>query len=80
MLDGTARAGCALSITEITKKPLKFEGIGEKTEDFQLFNPKSMADRVLGMGDVINLVKRAEEHMDESESKKAFHGLMVENS
>ncbi len=70
MLDGTARAGCALSITDITKKPLKFEGIGEKTEDFQLFNPKSMADRVLGMGDVINLVKRAEEHMDESESKK----------
>jgi len=70
MLDGTTRAGSALSILEITKKPLKFEGVGEKTEDFQLFNPKSMADRVLGMGDVINLVKRAEEHMDEDESKR----------
>ncbi|NGX45547.1 MAG: Signal recognition particle protein [Chlamydiae bacterium] len=70
MLDGNARAGSALSIMEITKKPLKFEGIGEKIEDFQLFNPKSMADRVLGMGDVINLVKRAEEHIDEEESKR----------
>jgi len=68
MLDGSARAGAAISITEVTSKPLKFEGIGEKIEDFQLFNPQSMADRVLGMGDVINLVKKAEEHIDESES------------
>ncbi len=70
MLDGSARAGAALSIREVTQKPLKFEGIGEKLADFQIFSPESMADRILGMGDVINLVKRAEEHIDEEESKK----------
>lgn len=68
MLDGSARAGAAISITEVTSKPLKFEGVGEKIEDLQVFNPQSMADRVLGMGDVINLVKKAEEHIDEKQS------------
>lgn len=70
MLDGNARAGAALSIREVTKKPLKFEGVGEKIADLQLFNPRSMADRILGMGDVVNLVKKAKEHFDEAESKK----------
>lgn len=70
MLDGSARAGAALSIREMTGKPLKFEGIGEKIGDLQPFNPESMADRILGMGDVINLVRKAEEHFDEEESKK----------
>lgn len=70
MLDGSARAGAAISIREVTKKPLKFEGIGEHIDDFQVFNPRSMADRILGMGDVINLVRKAEEHIDEEESKK----------
>lgn len=70
MLDGNARAGAAISIREVTKKPLKFEGIGEKVGDLQLFNPRSMADRILGMGDVINLVKRAEENYSEEESKE----------
>lgn len=69
MLDGNARAGAAISIREITQKPLKFEGIGEKISDLQVFNPQSMADRILGMGDVINLVRRAEEHIDDQESK-----------
>ncbi|MBS3904449.1 MAG: signal recognition particle protein [Simkania sp.] len=69
MLDGSSRAGAALSIREVTGKPLKFEGVGEKIADLQLFNPRSMADRILGMGDVINLVKRAEEHIDEEESR-----------
>ncbi|MBI3901278.1 MAG: signal recognition particle protein, partial [Chlamydiia bacterium] len=69
MLDGTARAGAAISIREVTQKPLKFEGIGEKVDDFQLFNPRSMADRILGMGDVINLVKKAQEHFDEKENR-----------
>jgi len=68
MLDGNARAGAAISIREITKKPLKFEGIGEKMGDIQPFNPHSMADRILGMGDVINLVRRAKEHVDEEET------------
>jgi len=67
MLDGSARAGAALSIREVTQKPLKFEGIGEKIGDLQPFNPHSMADRILGMGDIVNLVRRAEEEMGESE-------------
>jgi signal recognition particle subunit SRP54 len=69
MLDGNARAGAAISICEVTKKPLKFEGIGEKIGDLQPFNPESMADRILGMGDVINLVRKAEEHIDEKEKE-----------
>jgi signal recognition particle subunit SRP54 len=70
MLDGNTRAGAAISIREVTKKPLKFEGVGERLDDLQLFNPTSMADRVLGMGDTINLVKMAQEHVDEEEAKK----------
>jgi signal recognition particle subunit SRP54 len=70
MLDGNTRAGAAISIREITKKPLKFEGVGERLDDLQLFNPQSMADRILGMGDTINLVKMAKEHVDEEEAKK----------
>lgn len=68
MLDSDARGGAAISLYSITKKPIKFEGIGEKIDDFQLFNPKSMADRILDMGDTINFVKRAREHIDENES------------
>lgn len=70
MLDGNARAGAAVSIREVTGQPLKFEGIGEKLDDIQVFNPASMADRILGMGDTINLVKKAQEHIDEDEAKK----------
>jgi signal recognition particle subunit SRP54 len=70
MLDGSARAGAAISICEVTKKPLKFEGIGEKIDDLQPFNPHSMADRILGMGDVINLVRKAQENIDEKESEE----------
>jgi len=69
MLDGSARAGAAISIREVTSKPLKFEGIGEKIDDLQPFNPQSMADRILGMGDVINLVRKAKETIDEKESE-----------
>lgn len=70
MLDGSARAGAAISICEITKKPLLFEGVGEKIDDLQPFNPQSMADRVLGMGDVINLVRKAKVHMSEEDEKQ----------
>ncbi len=70
MLDGNTRGGAAISIREATGKPLKFEGVGEKLDDLQLFNPKSMADRVLGMGDTINLVKKAQEHFSESDAKQ----------
>lgn len=70
MLDSNMRGGAAISIREITGKPLKFEGVGEKVADIQPFNPKSMADRILGMGDMINLVRKAQEHVDEEEAKK----------
>lgn len=69
MLDGNTRGGAAISIREVTGKPLKFEGIGEKVDDIQIFNPISMADRILGMGDTINLVRKAQEHMDENDTK-----------
>ncbi len=69
MLDGSSRAGAAISIREVTNRPLKFEGVGEKIDDLQPFNPQSMADRILGMGDVINLVRKAQENIDEEESK-----------
>lgn len=69
MLDGTTRAGAALSIREITGKPLLFEGVGERVEDLRVFSPTSMADRILGMGDIINLVKKAEEAFSEEENE-----------
>ncbi len=70
MLDSNTRGGAAISIREVTGKPLKFEGVGEKVDDIQPFSPNSMADRILGMGDTINLVRKAEEHIDENEAKK----------
>lgn len=69
MLDGSARGGAAISIREVTGKPLKFEGTGEKVDDLQLFNPTSMAHRILGMGDTINLVRKAQESISEEDAK-----------
>jgi len=65
MLDGDTRGGAAISIREVTGKPLVFEGMGEKIGDLQLFHPKSMADRILGMGDVVSLVEKAQDTIDE---------------
>ncbi len=76
MLDGSSRAGAALSIGKATDKPLVFEGVGEKIDEFQLFNPTSMADRILGMGDVINFVKKAEEQFSDEESKMLEKKIM----
>ena len=70
MLDGSARAGAAISIKEVTGKPLYFEGVGEKITDLQVFHPKSMADRILGMGDVINLVKKMKKEISDEESEE----------
>ncbi len=70
MLDGNTRGGAAISIQEVTGKPLKFEGVGETLDDIQIFNPSSMADRILGMGDTINLVRKAQEHIDEGDAKQ----------
>jgi signal recognition particle subunit SRP54 len=69
-LDGDARGGAALSLKEVTGKPIKFGGVGEKLEDFEPFYPERMASRILGMGDVVSLVERAAEAVDEDEARK----------
>lgn len=68
-LDGDTRGGAALSIKEITNKPIKFAGIGEKMNDFEVFHPDRMASRILGMGDVLSLIEKAEAAIDEKEAK-----------
>lgn len=79
MLDGDTRGGAAISIREVTGKQLKFEGIGEKIEDLQLFDARSMADRILGMGDTINLVKKAQEYISEEEAKELEEKILKSN-
>lgn len=69
-LDGDTRGGAALSIRSVVNKPIKFVGIGEKPEALDVFHPDRMADRILGMGDVISLVERAQEQFDEEKSRK----------
>tara|TARA_B110000967_G_scaffold207064_1_gene255420 strand:- start:5903 stop:7231 length:1329 start_codon:yes stop_codon:yes gene_type:complete len=69
-LDGDTRGGAALSIKSIVDKPIKFIGTGEKMEAIDVFHPDRMADRILGMGDVISLVERAQEQYDEEEARK----------
>ncbi len=69
-LDGDARGGAALSIKSVVDKPIKFIGTGEKMTDIDVFHPDRMADRILGMGDVISLVERAQEQFDEEEARK----------
>src|SRR3989449_1727941 len=69
-LDGDARGGAALSLKEVTGKPVKFVGVGEKLEDFEPFHPERMASRILGMGDVVSLVERAAEAVDIDEAKR----------
>ena len=63
-LDGDARGGAALSIRAVTEKPIKFVGMGEKLEDLETFHPDRMASRILGMGDVLSLIERAQENFD----------------
>src|SRR5437660_3599382 len=69
-LDGDARGGAALSMKAVTGKPIKFAGTGEKLEDFELFHPERMAQRILGMGDVVSLVEKAAEAVDLDEAKR----------
>jgi signal recognition particle subunit SRP54 len=69
-LDGDARGGAALSLKGVTGKPIKFAGVGEKLEDFEPFHPERMASRILGMGDVVSLVERAAEAVDEEDAKR----------
>ena len=69
-LDGDARGGAALSIFSIVGKPIKFVGVGEKMDALEIFHPNRMAERILGMGDVVTLVERAQKVVDEKEAKR----------
>lgn len=69
-LDGDTRGGAALSIKSVVNKPIKFIGTGEKMEAIDVFHPNRMADRILGMGDVVSLVERAQEQIDEAEARR----------
>ena len=69
-LDGDTRGGAALTIRAVVDKPIKFVGIGEKIDEIDVFYPKRMADRILGMGDIVSLVEKAQEHFDEAEAQK----------
>ncbi len=69
-LDGDARGGAALSMREVTRRPIKFTGTGEKLEQFELFIPERLAGRILGMGDIVSLVEKAAEAVDEEEAAR----------
>ncbi|MBI2515422.1 MAG: signal recognition particle protein [Opitutae bacterium] len=69
-LDGDARGGAALSIKSVTGVPIKFVGVGEKTADFEVFHPDRLASRILGMGDVVSLVEKAQENIDQKEAER----------
>jgi signal recognition particle subunit SRP54 len=69
-LDGDTRGGAALSIRTVVDKPIKFIGTGEKMEAIDVFHPERMADRILGMGDVVSLVERAQQQFDEEEARR----------
>jgi signal recognition particle subunit SRP54 len=69
-LDGDTRGGAALSIRSVVDKPIKFVGTGEKMEALDVFHPDRMADRILGMGDIVTLVEKAQEQFDEAEARK----------
>ncbi len=69
-LDGDARGGAALSMREVTQRPIKFAGVGEKIEQFEPFHPARLAGRILGMGDIVGLVEKAAEVIDEEEARR----------
>ncbi len=77
-LDGDTRGGAAISIKSVVNKPIKFIGTGEKMEAIDLFYPKRMADRILGMGDVVSLVEKAQEQYDEEKARK-LHKKIAKN-
>lgn len=75
-LDGDTRGGAALSIKAITGKPIKFVGLGEKMNDLEVFHPERMASRILGMGDVLSLIEKAQSAIDEKEAKDLSSRMM----
>ena len=79
-LDGDTRGGAALSIRSVVNKPIKFVGTGEKLEAIDQFHPARMVDRILGMGDIVSLVERAQEQYDEEEAKRLQKKIAKTNS
>ena len=79
-LDSDTRGGAALSVLAVTGKPIKFVGMGEKLDDFEKFHPSRMASRILGMGDVLTLIERAETVIDQKEAEKLTRKLTEEGS
>lgn len=75
-LDGDSRGGAALSIKHLTGIPIKYAGVGEKLDDLEIFHPDRMADRILGMGDIVSLVETVSEEINEKEAKKAVNKMM----
>jgi signal recognition particle subunit SRP54 len=78
-LDGDARGGAALSIKAVTGKPIKFMGVGEKLEALELFHPDRMASRILGMGDVLSLIEKAQEAIDEKKAQELQKKLLKDS-
>ena len=76
-LDGDTGGGAALSIRSITEKPIKYIGVGEKMSDFEVFHPERMASRILGMGDVLSLIEKAQEAIDEKEAGDLAKKMMT---
>jgi signal recognition particle subunit SRP54 len=75
-IDGDARGGAAISMREVTGVPIKFLATGEKLDAFEVFHPDRMASRILGMGDVLTLIEKAQTEMDEEEARKASDKLL----
>ena len=75
-VDGDARGGAAISMREVTGVPIKYLGVGEKTDALEVFHPDRMASRILGMGDVLTLIERAQENMDQEKSLSSAKRLM----
>ena len=75
-IDGDARGGAAISMREVTGVPMKFLATGEKLADLELFHPDRMADRILGMGDVMTLIEKAQTEMDQEEAEEAGRKLL----
>lgn len=75
-LDGDTRGGAALSIRDITSKPIKFVGVGEKMSDIEVFHPDRMASRILGMGDVLSLIEKAQQAIDQDEASKLSEKML----
>ena len=75
-MDGDARGGAALSIAHVTGVPIKYIGVGEKIDKLEIFHPDRMADRILGMGDILTLVDKVQENINEEEAKKTVNKMM----